>query len=182
MSVKLPIYLDHQATTPVDPRVLEVMLSSFRDQFGNASSRHHIFGWRAEKLVEYARAQIARLIHAAPEEIIFTSGATESDNFALKGVFEMYREKGNHLITQVTEHKAILDTAKYLEKKGAQAAYLPVDSSGLVDLNQLSKAITEKTALISIMAANNEIGTLQPIEAIGRIAKSKGNAKREMCE
>lgn len=172
--VKLPIYMDHQATTPVDPRVLEAMLPCFREAFGNAASRNHPFGWQAEKLVENARAQIAHITHADPKEIVFTSGATESDNIALKGAAEMYREKGNHIITQVTEHKAILDTAKYLEKQGVQVTYLPVDPYGLISLEKLQAAITDKTILISIMAANNEIGTLQPIEEIGKIAKEKG--------
>ncbi len=172
--VKLPIYMDHHATTPVDPRVLEAMLPCLREVFGNAASRNHPFGWQAEKLVENARNQIARIIHADPKEIIITSGATESDNIALKGAVEMYREKGNHIITQVTEHKAILDTAKYLEKQGIQVTYLPVDQYGMVSLEKLKAAITDKTILISIMAANNEIGTIQPLEEIGKIAKEKG--------
>lgn len=166
--------MDHHATTPVDPRVFEAMLPAFREQFGNAASRNHPFGWEAEKLVEKARAEVARLIHADPKEIIFTSGTTESNNTALKGTVEMYREKGNHLVTQVTEHKSILDTAKYLEKQGIRVTYLSVDPYGFVDLNELRNAMTEKTLLISVMAANNEIGTLQPIEAIGKIAKEKG--------
>jgi len=166
--------MDYHSTTPVDPRVVEAMLPSFREKFGNAASRNHPFGWDAEKLVENARAQIAHALHADPKEIVFTSGATEANNLALKGVIESYREKGNHLITQVTEHKSVLDTAKYLEKQGVLVSYLPVDRYGLVDLDELKKAITDKTILISIMAANNEIGTIQPIEEIGKIAKSKG--------
>ena len=172
--VKLPIYMDYHATTPVDPRVLEVMLPAFQEKFGNAASRNHPFGWEAEKLVEKARTQIAHLIHADPKEIIFTGGTTESNNLALKGVVEMYREKGNHIITQVTEHKSVLDTAKYLEKQGVRVTFLPVDRFGLVDLEALRSAVTEKTILISIMAANNEIGTIQPIEEIGKFAKEKG--------
>jgi cysteine desulfurase len=172
--IKLPIYMDYHSTTPVDPRVVEAMLPSFREKFGNAASRNHPFGWDAEKLVENARAQIAHALHADPKEIVFTSGATEANNLALKGVVETYREKGNHFITQVTEHKSVLDTAKYLEKQGVLVSYLPVDRYGLVDLDELKKAITDKTILISIMAANNEIGTIQPIEEIGKIAKSKG--------
>ena len=174
LMLKLPIYMDYHATTPVDPRVLEAMLPAFQEHFGNAASRNHPFGWEAEKLVEKARAQIARLIAADPKEIIFTSGATESNNIALKGVAEVYREKGNHLITQATEHKSVLDTAKYLEKQGLQITFLPVDRYGLIDLDQLRKAISQKTLLISLMAANNEIGTLQPIEAVGKIAKERG--------
>ena len=172
--VKLPIYMDYHATTPVDPRVLEAMLPCFKENFGNAASRNHPFGWQAEKAVENARAQIAHLIHADPKEIVFTSGATESNNIALKGAAEMYREKGNHIVTQVTEHKAVLDTAKYLEKHGIQVTYLPVDQYGLIDLNELGRTMTDQTILISIMAANNEIGTLQPLEEIGKMAKEKG--------
>lgn len=172
--LKLPIYMDHHATTPVDPRVLEAMLPCFKEHFGNAASRNHPFGWQAEKLVEKARAQVARLIHADPKEIVFTSGATESDNLALKGVAGMYREKGNHLVTQVTEHKAVLDTAKYLEKQGLKVTYLPIDRQGLVDPGDVARTLTEKTILVSIMAANNEIGVLQPFEEIGKITKQKG--------
>jgi cysteine desulfurase len=174
MAVTLPIYMDNHATTPVDPRVLEAMLPYFSEKFGNAASRNHSFGWTAEEAVENARAQIARLINATPKEIIFTSGATESNNLAIKGVAEMYREKGNHIITQVTEHKAVLDTCKRLEKYGYEVTYLPVAKDGRIDLDDLRRAITPKTILITIMYANNEIGVIQPIEEIGRIAKEKG--------
>ncbi|MDV2479269.1 MAG: IscS subfamily cysteine desulfurase [bacterium] len=171
--MNLPIYMDNHATTPVDRRVLEAMLPYFCEDYGNAASRNHSFGWRAEEAVERAREQIARLIGAKPREIIFTSGATESDNLALKGVAEMYQEKGDHIITQVTEHKAVLDTTKRLERKGFEVTYLPVDRDGLVDPNDVRSALRETTILISIMAANNEIGTLQPVEEIGRIAKER---------
>ena len=171
--MNLPIYMDSHATTPVDRRVLEAMLPYFCEDYGNAASRNHSFGWRAEEAVERAREQIARLIGAKPREIIFTSGATESDNLALKGVAEMYQEKGDHIITQVTEHKAVLDTAKRLERQGFEVTYLPVDRDGLVDPNDVRSALRETTILISIMAANNEIGTLQPVEEIGRIAKER---------
>ncbi len=174
MAIKLPVYMDYHATTPVDPRVLETMLPYFSERFGNAASRNHKFGWTAEEAVENARAQIARLINASPKEIIFTSGATESDNLAIKGAAEMYREKGNHIITQVTEHKAVLDTCKRLEKYGYEVTYLPVQKDGRVDLDELRRAITPKTILISIMYANNEIGVIQPIAEIGKIAKEKG--------
>jgi cysteine desulfurase len=174
MAVKLPVYMDNHATTAVDPRVLEAMLPYFNEKFGNAASRNHEFGWRAEEAVETARGQIARLIDAHPKEIIFTSGATESDNLAIKGVAEMYREKGNHIVTQVTEHKAVLDTCKRLEKSGYDVTYLPVEKDGRINLDTLRQAITSKTVLISIMYANNEIGVIQPIEEIGKIAKEKG--------
>ena len=174
MAITLPIYMDNHATTPVDPQVLEAMLPYFNDRFGNAASRNHVFGWTAEEAVENARAQIARLINATPKEIIFTSGATESNNLAIKGVAEMYREKGNHIITQVTEHKAVLDTCKRLEKNGCEVTYLPVERDGRINLDDLRRAITPKTILISIMYANNEIGVIQPMGEIGKIAKEKG--------
>jgi len=172
--MKKPIYMDYHATTPMDPRVLEAMLPYFSDKFGNAASRNHSFGWEAEQAVEKARKQIADLIGANPKEIIFTSGATESDNLAIKGVAEMYAEKGNHIITAATEHKAVLDTTKKLEKQGFRITYLPVQQNGLVDLDRLRDAITDQTILISIMYANNEIGVVQPIREIGEIAKEKG--------
>ena len=174
MAIKLPIYLDNHATTPADPRVVDAMLPYFTEKFGNSASRNHAFGWAAEEAVEIARAQIAKLINASPKEIIFTSGATESNNLAIKGVAEMYREKGNHIITQVTEHKAVLDTCKRLEKYGYEVTYLPVQKDGRINLDDLRNAITPKTILISIMYANNEIGVVQPIEEIGKIAKEKG--------
>ena len=174
MAIKLPIYMDNHATTPVDARVVEAMLPYFNDKFGNAASRNHSFGWTAEEAVENARGQIARLVNATPKEIIFTSGATESNNLAIKGVAEMYREKGNHIITQVIEHKAVLDTCKRLEKYGFEVTYLPVEKDGRINLDDLRRAITPKTILISIMYANNEIGVVQPIAEIGKIAKEKG--------
>ena len=173
MAPKLPIYMDNQATTAVDPRVLEAMLPYFSEKFGNAASRNHEFGWKAEEAVENARGHIARLIRANPREIVFTSGATESDNLAIKGVAEAYREKGNHIITQATEHKAVLDACKRLEKSGFDVTYLPVAQDGLINLDDLRRAITPKTILISIMHANNEIGVIQPVEEIGKIAKQK---------
>lgn len=172
--MKLPIYLDNHATTPLDPRVLEAMMPYLTTQFGNAASRNHSFGWAAEEAVEKARMQIADLIGASPKEIVFTSGATESDNLAIKGVAEMYAERGNHIITVATEHKAVLDTCKKLEKHGYRVTYLPVQPDGLIDLDMLRDAITDKTILISVMYANNEIGVLQPIAEIGKIAKEKG--------
>jgi cysteine desulfurase len=171
MGPKLPIYMDNQATTAVDPRVLDVMLPYFTEKFGNAASRNHEFGWKAEEAVENARAQIARLIRANPREIVFTSGATESDNLAIKGVAEFHRARGNHIITQVTDHKAVLDCCKRLEKYGFEVTYLRVSPDGLVDLDELRQAITPKTVLISIMYANNEIGVIQPVADIGKIAK-----------
>ncbi len=172
--MKLPIFMDNHSTTPMDPRVLEAMIPYFTEKFGNAASRNHSFGWEAEKASEDVRQQIARLIHADPKDIIFTSGATESDNLALKGVVEMYRAKGDHIITSVTEHRAILDTAKRLEKQGIKVTYLPVRPDGLVDPDEVRKAITDKTILISIMLANNEIGTINPVAEISRIAKERG--------
>lgn len=173
--MKLPIFLDNHSTTPMDPRVLDAMLPYFVDKFGNAASRNHAFGWEAEEAVEQARKQIAKLIKADPKEIVFTSGATESDNLALKGVLEMYREKGTHIITSATEHRAVLDTAKSLEAKGlATVTYLPVDKHGMVNPEDVRNAITDKTILISVMLANNEIGTINPIQEIGTIAKAKG--------
>ncbi|MGA9249843.1 MAG: IscS subfamily cysteine desulfurase, partial [Candidatus Acidiferrales bacterium] len=174
MAIKLPIYFDNHATTQVDPRVVEAMLPYFTEKYGNSASRNHEYGWKAEEAVENARGQIAKLINATPKEIVFTSGATESTNLAIKGVAEMYREKGNHIITQVTEHKATLDTCKRLEKYGYEVTYLPVEKDGRVNLDELRKAITPKTILISIMYANNEIGVVQPIAEIGKIAKEKG--------
>lgn len=172
--MKLPIYMDYHATTPIDPRVLEAMMPYLTHAFGNAASISHPFGWNVQKAVEKARQQIADLINAEPKEIVFTSGATEANNTVIKGVAEMYREKGNHIITQVTEHKAILDPCKHLEKQGFHVTYLPVDSNGLIRLDDLEKAITAKTILISVMTANNEIGTIHPVAEIGKIAKAKG--------
>jgi cysteine desulfurase len=172
--MKLPIYMDYHATTPMDPRVFDVIKPYFMETFGNAASRNHSFGWQAEEAVEKSRKQIADLIGATPKEIVFTSGATESNNLALKGVAEMYAEKGNHIITAATEHKAVLDTCKRLEKHGIRVTYLPVQSNGLIDLDMLKDAITEKTILVSIMYANNEIGVLQNMPEIGKIAKAKG--------
>jgi cysteine desulfurase len=172
--VKLPIYMDNHATTPVDPRVLEEMLPYFTDKFGNSASRNHVFGWVAEEAVEQARERIAKLVGATTKEIIFTSGATESDNLAIKGVAEMYREKGNHIITAVTEHKAVLDTGKRLEKYGFRVTYMPVMKDGLVDLDDLKRAMDDKTILVTLMAANNEIGVLQPVAEIGKLCHERG--------
>jgi cysteine desulfurase len=172
--VKLPIYMDNHATTPLDPRVLEAMMPYFTGKFGNAASRNHSFGWEAEQAVETAREQIAKLVGATAKEIIFTSGATESNNLAIKGIAEMYRERGNHIITQVTEHKAVLDTCKRMEKAGFRVTYLPVKADGLIDLEDLKRAIDDKTILVSIMYANNEIGVLQPVAEIGKICREKG--------
>jgi cysteine desulfurase len=171
--VSLPIYMDNHATTPLDTRVLEAMLPYFTQKFGNAASRNHSFGWEAEKAVSAAREQIAHLIGATAKEIIFTSGATESDNLAIKGVAEMYRERGNHIITQATEHKAVLDTCKRLEKHGFRVTYLPVKENGIIDLEDLRRAMDDQTILVSIMAANNEIGVLQPIAEIGKLCHEK---------
>ena len=172
--IQLPIYLDNNATTPMDPRVLEAMLPYFNEKFGNAASRNHPFGWAAEEGVDYAREQISKLINCSEKEIIFTSGATESNNLAIKGVFEMYAAKGNHIITATTEHKAVLDTCAHLEKLGASITYLEVKADGLIDLNELSNAITDKTILVSIMYGNNEIGVIQPMKEIAAITRSKG--------
>src|SRR5690242_3093205 len=174
MAVKLPIYMDNHATTPVDPRVVEAMLPYFTEKFGNAASRNHSFGWAGEEAVEKARQQIASLIGATPKEIIFTSGATESDNLMIKGIAEMFREKGNHIITQSIEHKAVLDTCKRLEKDGFEVTYLPVQRDGRVSLEDLKSAIRPTTILITIMYANNEIGVINPIAEIGKIAKEHG--------
>jgi len=172
--VTLPIYMDNHATSPMDPRVLEAMIPFFTQKFGNAASRNHSFGWEAEQAVENAREQIAKLIGASAREIIFTSGATESNNLAIKGIAEMYKERGNHIITQVTEHKAVLDTCKRLEKYGYRVTYLPVKADGLIDMEDLKRAIDDKTILVSIMAANNEIGVLQPVAEIGKLCHEKG--------
>src|SRR3954465_5759156 len=172
--LKLPVYLDNNATTPCDPRVVEAMVPYFTNNFGNAASRNHPFGWAAEEAVDYAREQVAKLIGADQKEIIFTSGATEGDNLAIKGVFEMYASKGNHIITAVTEHKAVLDTCKHIEKLGGEVTYLQVKADGLIDLKELEAAIKPTTILIAIMYANNEIGTVQPIKEIGAIARKDG--------
>lgn len=169
--MQLPVYLDNNATTPCDPRVVEAMLPYFTQHFGNAASRHHVFGWMAEEAVDHAREQVAELIGAAPQEIVFTSGATESDNLALKGVFERYADKGNHIITVNTEHKAVLDTCAHLEKVGAEVTYLPVGNDGLIDLDELRGAIQPTTILIAVMYANNETGVIQPIRDISTIAE-----------
>jgi cysteine desulfurase len=174
MVVKLPIYMDNHATTPMDPRVLQAMLPYFTDKFGNAASRNHSFGWAGEEAVENARQQVASLVGATAKEIIFTSGATESDNLMIKGVAEMYREKGNHIITQAIEHKAVLDTCKNLEKHGFEVTYLPVQKDGRVDLEDVRQAIKPTTILICVMYANNEIGVINPIQEIGKIAKEHG--------
>ena len=172
--LKLPIYLDNNATTPLDPRVLEAMMPYLTDVFGNAASRNHPFGWAAEEGVDYAREQISKLINCDSKEIIFTSGATESDNLGIKGVFEMYSQKGNHVITCTTEHKAVLDTCKHLEKLGGRVTYLPVDEKGLISLEELEAAMTPETILVTIMYGNNETGTINNIREIARIAHSHG--------
>ncbi len=172
--LKLPIYLDNNATTPMDPRVLEAMTPYFLEHFGNAASRNHPFGWEAEEAVDYAREQVAKLIGADPKEIIFTSGATEADNLGIKGVFEMYASKGNHIITATTEHKAVLDTCKHIEKLGGEVTYLQVNAEGIIDLKELEAAMKPTTILVAIMYANNEIGTLQPIKEISAIARKHG--------
>jgi len=172
--LKLPIYLDNNATTPMDPRVFEAMTPYFLEKFGNAASRNHPFGWEAEEAVDYAREQVATLIGADPKEIIFTSGATEGDNLALKGIFEMYASKGNHIITATTEHKAVLDACRHLEKLGAEVTYLEVNDEGLVDLKELEAAIKPTTILISLMYANNEVGVIQPVKEISKLARKHG--------
>jgi cysteine desulfurase len=172
--LKLPIYLDHNATTPCDPRVVDAMVPYFTELFGNSASRNHPFGWQAEEAVDYAREQVAKLIGADPKEIIFTSGATEADNLAIKGVFDMYASKGNHIITATTEHKAVLDTCKHIEKEGGEVTYLEVNAEGLIDLQELEAAIRPTTILVAIMYANNEIGTIQPVKEISKIAKKHG--------
>ncbi|HET6723439.1 MAG TPA: aminotransferase class V-fold PLP-dependent enzyme, partial [Chitinophagaceae bacterium] len=172
--LKFPIYLDHNATTPCDPRVVEAMIPYFTNNFGNAASRNHPFGWQAEEAVDYAREQVAKLIGADPKEIIFTSGATEADNLAIKGVFEMYASKGNHIITCNIEHKAVLDTCKHIEKEGGEVTYLKVNPEGLIDMKELEAAIKPTTILIAIMYANNEIGTVMPMKEISALAKKKG--------
>ena len=175
MTLKLPIYFDNQATTPVDPRVLEAMLPYFTEHFGNAASRSHAFGWVAEEAVERAREQVARLIGARnPKDIVWTSGATEATNLAIKGVAESYRQKGDHFVTQKTEHKATLDTLKHLEKQGFRVTWLDVDSEGRVNPEDVRAAITDKTLLVSVMLANNEVGTIQPVADIGRICRERG--------
>ncbi len=172
--LQFPIYLDHNATTPCDPRVVEAMIPYFTSNFGNAASRNHPFGWQAEEAVDYAREQVAKLIGADPKEIIFTSGATEGDNLAIKGVFEMYASKGNHIITCNIEHKAVLDTCKHVEKEGGEVTYLKVKENGLIDLAELEAAIKPNTILIAIMYANNEIGTIMPMKEISAIARKHG--------
>ncbi|RPH36391.1 MAG: cysteine desulfurase, partial [Planctomycetota bacterium] len=174
MAVKLPIYLDHQATTPVAPEVFEAMRPYFTEDFGNPSSMNHPFGWTAGQAVESARAQVASLIRCQPGEIVFTSGATEADNLAIKGVAQAYREKGTHLVTTQFEHHAVLDTCRRLEKEGFRVSYLPVGREGLIDPADVEKAIGDKTTLVSIIMANNEIGTVQPLAEIGRVCKAKG--------
>ena len=172
--MKFPIYMDNHSTTPCDPRVVDAMLPFFTERFGNAASRNHSFGWEAEEAVDQARRRLAKIIHADAKEIVFTSGATESDNLALKGVVEMYKEKGDHVITSSTEHRAVIDAAKSLEKKGVRVTYLPVDQEGRINPDDVRAAVTDKTILISIMLANNEIGTIHPVQEIGKIAKEKG--------
>ena len=172
--MNFPIYLDNNATTPCDPRVVETMVPYFTQNFGNAASRNHSFGWVAEEAVDYAREQVAKLIGADPKEIIFTSGATEADNLAIKGIYEMYASKGNHIITTTIEHKAVLDTCKHLEKQGAEVTYLEVNAEGMIDLAELEKAITPKTIMVAIMYANNEIGTVNPMKEISAICRKHG--------
>ncbi|MBK9504935.1 MAG: IscS subfamily cysteine desulfurase [Bacteroidetes bacterium] len=172
--LKLPIYLDNSATTPADPRVVDTMVPYFYEHFGNAASRSHPFGWEAEDAVDQARERIGKLIGATDKEIIITSGATEADNLAIKGVYDMYSRKGNHIVTVTTEHKAVLDTCKHLEKQGAQITYLKTDAEGNIDLNELESVVTDKTIMVAVMYANNEIGTIAPIRQIADIAHKKG--------
>ena len=172
--LNLPIYLDNNATTKLDERVFEAMVPYFTEHYGNAASRSHFFGWEAEEAVDYAREQVAQLVGAEPKEIVFTSGATEADNLGLKGIFEMYATKGNHIITVVTEHKAVLDTCAHIEKLGGEITYLNVDKEGLIDIESLHKAIKPSTILIAVMYANNEIGVIQSIREIGAIARKNG--------
>ncbi len=174
MALKLPIYMDNHATTPVDPRVLEAMLPYFTQEFGNAASRSHAFGWNAEKAVDRARDQVGALIGASGKEIVWTSGATESDNLAIKGAADFYRDRGNHIVTAQTEHKAVLDTCKRLEKQGFEVTYVPVDRDGRVNPATVERAMTDKTMLVSIMLANNEIGTVNPVDEIGKVVKGRG--------
>ncbi len=175
MAVETPVYMDYHATTPVDPRVVEAMLPYFTEKFGNAASRSHSFGWTAEAAVGAARGKVAALIGASsPKEIVFTSGATESDNLAIKGVAEFYKDKGNHIVTTVIEHKAVLDTCKRLEKEGYEVTYLPVGADGLVRIEDVEKALTDKTILVSVMLANNEVGTVQPLAEIGKLTRARG--------
>jgi cysteine desulfurase len=175
MALKFPIFMDYHSTTPVDPRVLEEMIPYFTTKFGNAASRNHPFGWEAEEAVDHARERIAAFIGAKDsKEIVLTSGATESDNLAIKGVAEFYKDKGNHVITTVIEHKAVLDTCKRLEKEGYEVTYLPVGQDGLVDPDAVKRAMTDRTILVSVMLANNEIGTVQPLEAIGKLTRERG--------
>jgi len=174
MAPKLPIYMDNHATTPVDPRVLDAMLPYFREEFGNAASRSHVFGWNAERAVEQAREQVAAAIGAAGREIVWTSGATESDNLAIKGAAEFYRDRGNHIITAATEHKAVLDSCKRLEKAGFEVTYLPVERDGRVNPQAVADALTDKTVVVSIMLANNEVGTINPVAEIGQVVKARG--------
>jgi cysteine desulfurase len=172
--MKLPIYMDYHATTPVDPRVVDAMVPYFSVHFGNAASRNHSFGWRAQEAVEKARKQVADLIGAGPREIVFTSGATESDNLAIKGAVAAHRDKGNHIVTCATEHRAVIDTCRRLEQEGCRVTWLPVQKTGLIDVEDLRRAITDQTILVSIMTANNEIGVVQPIAEIGAIVKARG--------
>ena len=174
MTVKTPVYLDYQATTPMDPRVFDVMKPYFLEKFGNPHSRSHAYGWEAEEAVEVAREQVAKLIGATGKEIIFTSGATESNNLALKGVMHFYGKEKPHMVTVVTEHKCVLDTARHLEQEGFKITYLPVQKNGLIDLEELRKVVTDKTAIVSVMAVNNEIGVIQPLKEIGAICRAKG--------